>query len=117
MFSNNLNLSYIKNLSAGNNLFVVRMLQTFCSNVPSGMKELGDFQRSGQLTEAGQVAHKLKTMFRYVGLEQVADDLERLEFSAKDMTEQERLILLARLEAASERAVTEAQDVILTTPV
>lgn len=117
MFSNNLNLTYIKTLSAGNNLFVVRMLQTFCNNVPPGMKELAEHQRAGQLKESGQVAHKLKTMFRYVGLEQVADDLERLEFNAKDMSENERLNLLAKLESASQQAVTEAQDIILSTPV
>lgn len=117
MFSNNLNLAYIKNLSAGNNLFVVRMLQTFCKNVPPGMKELSEHQRSGHLTEASKVAHKLKTMFRYVGMEQVADDLERMEFYAKEMSENERLNLLARIESASQHAVSEAQDIILSTPV
>lgn len=117
MLSNNLNLTYIKSLSAGNNLFVVRMLQTFCNNIPPGMKELGDFQRAGRHIEAGQIAHKLKTMFRYVGLDQVADDLESLEFNAKDMSESERMHLLARVESASERAVNEAQDIIIATPV
>lgn len=112
-----LNLTYIRNLSAGNNRFIVRMLQTFCKNVPPGVDELMMHSQTGALSEVKQWAHKLKTMFRYVGMEHVAEDLEKLEFHAGDMSESERSNLLSRVGTASRRAIIEAQDVILTTPV
>lgn len=114
---NYLNLTYIRNLAAGNNLFIVRMLQTFCKNIPPGVDDLLNHSRTGELLEVKQGAHKLKTMFRYVGMEHVAEDLERLEFHALDMNETERTNLLSRIESASRRAISEAQDIILTTPV
>ncbi|HTF03836.1 MAG TPA: Hpt domain-containing protein [Bacteroidia bacterium] len=111
-----LNLSYIKALSGGNNGFVVRMLQTFCRNVPPGMSKLNEHAAAGELVEVGQSAHKLKTMFRYVGMEGIANDLERLEFNLSDISETERSNLLRRIDQAAEKAILEAQDVILTTP-
>jgi HPt (histidine-containing phosphotransfer) domain-containing protein len=114
---NSLNLTYIRNLSAGNNRFIVRMLQSFCNNVPSGVNELLSKATRGEMHDVKQLAHKLKTMFRYVGMEHVAEDLERLEFHAAEMNESERNNLLNRIENASKRAIIEAQDVILTTPV
>jgi HPt (histidine-containing phosphotransfer) domain-containing protein len=112
-----LNLSYIRSLSGGNNQFVVRMLQTFCKNVPPGIDHLFLAADNRNYHEMQQVAHKLKTMFRYVGVDQVAEYLERLEFRTNDLTETERKNLLTQIETASKRAVLEAQDVILTTPV
>lgn len=112
-----LNLSYIRNLSAGNNLFVVRMLQTFCNNVPGGISELLKEAQLEEWDAVRQSAHKLKTMFRYVGLDHVAEDLERVEFGLMEMTESQRSNILNRIDAASKRAVTAAQDIILTTPV
>jgi len=112
-----LNLSYIRNLSGGNNQFVVRMLQTFCKNVPPGVEHLLRAGETGNMQELKQVAHKLKTMFRYVGVDQVAEYLERLEFRANDLTKTERTNLLTQIDTASKRAIIEAQDVILTTPV
>lgn len=112
-----LNLSYIRNLSGGNNQFVVRMLQTFCKNVPSGISQLLTAANSGDHQEVKQLAHKLKTMFRYVGVDQVAEHLERLEFRSQELTDTERKNLLSQIDNASKRALIEAQDVILTTPV
>ncbi len=112
-----LNLSYIRNLSGGNNQFLVRMLQTFCKNVPPGIDQLLKAADSGDYDEVKQVAHKLKTMFRYVGVDHVAEHLERLEFRSRDLTDTERKNLLSHIETASKRALIEAQDVILTTPV
>lgn len=112
-----LNLTYIRKLSAGNNAFVVRMLQTFCKNVPPGITDLVSHSQAGDMTEVRQHAHKLKTMFRYVGMEHVADDLERLEFQINDLSENERSHLVSSVETASQRAVQEAQNIILTTPV
>lgn len=112
-----LNLNYIRNLSGGNNQFVVRMLQTFCRNVPPGINDLVRAGQSGDSNEMKQLAHKLKTMFRYVGVDQVAEHLERLEFRANDLTDTERTNLLSQIDTASKRAILEAQEVILTTPV
>ena len=112
-----LNLSYIRNLSGGNNQFVVRMLQTFCRNAPAGVDHLILAGHEGNLHDMRQLAHKLKTMFRYVGVDQVADNLERLESRANDLTEIERENLLTQIEHAAKRSIIEAQDVILTTPV
>lgn len=81
------------------------------------MNDLLSRANSGDLHEVKQLAHKLKTMFRYVGMEHVAEDLERLEFHAAEMSDPERSNLLNRIENASKRAIIEAQDVILTTPV
>lgn len=118
MLTNNyLNLSYIKNLSAGNNLFVIRMLQTFCNNVPNGITDLLKNAEAGNWEEVRQAAHKMKTMFRYVGLDNVAEDLERIEFGSMEMSESQRSNILTRVDAASKRAVSAAQDIILTTPV
>src|SRR5687768_13189809 len=95
---NNLNLAYIRKLSAGNNLFVVRMLQTFCKNVPPGIDSLLNYSHTGELSEVKQGAHKLKTMFRYVGMDHVAEDLEKLEFHILEMNESERSNLLSRID-------------------
>ncbi len=112
-----LNLNYIRNLSGGNNQFVVRMLQTFCRNVPPGINDLVRAGQTGDTHEMIQLAHKLKTMFRYVGVDHVAEHLERLEFRANDLSDIERSNLLSQIDSASKRAIIEAQDVILTTPV
>jgi HPt (histidine-containing phosphotransfer) domain-containing protein len=110
-----LNLTYIRNLSGGNNQFVVRMLQTFCTNAPQGINQLIAAGNAGNLNEVVQVAHKLKTMFRYVGVERVADQLERLEFHGSELSEAEIKNLLIQIDIASKRSIGEAQDVILTT--
>lgn len=117
MNEHHLNLTYIKKLSAGNNLFIVRMLQTFCNNIPPGISDLVKHAHEGNLAQAKQVAHKLKTMFRYVGMETVGEDLEQLEFGADDMSPAERNNLLKRVELSAHHAVNEAQDIILATPV
>lgn len=112
-----LNLTYIRSLSGGNNQFVVRMLQTFCRNTPPGVDQLHLAEEAGNYQEMKQIAHKLKTMFRYVGVDQVAEHLERLEFRCTELSDTERKNLLSQIDKASKRALIEAQDVILTTPV
>lgn len=96
---------------------MVRMLQMFCKNIPPGIDHLKDAANAGDYSEMQKVAHKLKTMFRYVGVDQVAEYLEKLEFRSHELSDAERNNLLTHINTASQRAIIEAQDVILTTPV
>jgi HPt (histidine-containing phosphotransfer) domain-containing protein len=109
-----INLSYIRALSGGNNGFVVRMLQSFCRNVPQGLSQLRHYLESDQLYELSEGAHKLKTMFRYVGMEDTADDLERLERDVTTMEAPRRKVLLDRIRKAADKAITEAESIITT---
>ena len=106
------NLNYLKSLSGGNDQFIVRIVNSFCSNAVPIIEDLVQAAERDDSETVAACAHKLKTMFRYIGAKQTADDLELLEGSTASLSSEKRIIEAERLHKVTLLTVQEANELI-----
>ncbi len=84
-------MSYLKEVSKGNVLFMTEMIQIFLSKTPETLDILGKAIAENDWENVGFYAHKLKATYAYVGMEEMKKILIDVEKSAKN---QENLELI-----------------------
>jgi HPt (histidine-containing phosphotransfer) domain-containing protein len=106
-------LTYLKNMSAGNKDLVVEMINIFKTQVAEfnlGMKELYNNKEYEQL---GRLAHKAKSSISIMGLEDLAKDLKTFENLAKAGEEVEKYpVFINKFKEETSVAVEELDEVL-----
>ncbi len=91
--STKINLSYLLNLSKGNNQFVLQMLNLFLEQNPSDLKQLADEIKNNNFLNASAIAHKMKTSVSFLGLSEVLNpDLETIEHARETVPDKDLLM-------------------------
>ena len=108
-----IDLTYLKNMSAGNKDLIIEMINIFKSQVIEfnlGMKELYNKKDYEQL---GRLAHKAKSSISIMGLEELAKDLKSFENLAKAGEEIETYPeFIKKFKEVTQEAVEELDEVI-----
>ena len=75
-------LTYLKDLSSGNNEFVREMVTIFLEETPAALKQLQKHLKNGDLKQLSAVAHKMKPSVYFMGIKKLEATMARLENSA-----------------------------------
>jgi HPt (histidine-containing phosphotransfer) domain-containing protein len=76
-------LSYLKEMSAGNKELVLEMIDIFKSQVEEFKRDMLDLYSKKEYQLLGKLAHKAKSSISIMGLSDLANDLKTLENNAK----------------------------------
>jgi PAS domain S-box-containing protein len=74
-----INLSYLKKISDGNDAFVIEMIEMFLNKTPQAIDQMNDCYRDHNWDELGQIAHRIKPSFAYIGLQEMQATLAMIE--------------------------------------
>lgn len=84
------NLTYLKEISGGDEDFILDMIQTFVSNAPSDIAHLKKLAAKGDWNELGENAHKFAPGLQFMGivsLRPVINQIEDFSFARKNLAE------------------------------
>jgi HPt (histidine-containing phosphotransfer) domain-containing protein len=76
-------LTYLKNMSAGNKDLILEMIGIFRSQVAEFCEGMDTFYKNKDYEQLGRLAHKAKSSISIMGLTDLALDLKSLETLAK----------------------------------
>jgi CheY-like chemotaxis protein len=74
-----IDLSYIRQLSAGSNEFIIEMIELFLSRTQEALEALQQETAKNNWEEVRQIAHRIKPTFRYVGTSGIQHALAEME--------------------------------------
>lgn len=96
-----LDLSYLKELSGGDKVFIGEMLETFLTETKDILKDLDEVESCNDHQRTFQVAHKLKSSLKMMGMRKAADLCVLIEEKAR--AEKSDEILLKTIKDLKER--------------
>lgn len=79
-----LDLSYLKEMSGDSAEFMIEMLDTLVEQIPVYLEDLQKAVDAEDWKSASEFAHKVKPTFYYVGREDIRDYVQLIERNAKE---------------------------------
>ncbi len=105
-------LTYLRNMSAGNKDLVLEMIGIFKSQVTEFVEDMNRLYDSKKFEELGKLAHKAKSSISIMGLNDLAIELKAFETMAKAGVEPEKYPeFIARFTKETSEAVIELEEV------
>lgn len=86
-----LDLSYLKEMSGDSAEFMIEMLDTLVEQIPVYLEDLQRAVDAKDWKAASEFAHKVKPTFYYVGREDIRDYMQLIERNAKEGIEVDRI--------------------------
>ena len=83
-------LSYLREMSGGNQSLVLEMIDIFKSQVKEFTEGLETHYEKKEFEQLGKLAHKAKSSVAVMGMKEVADQLKELEILAQEGKEVDR---------------------------
>ncbi len=80
----NYNLTLLRDISKGNNEFVIDMIRTFIDVAPPAIERIAEFAADGKFEAVYLEAHPIATNAKYLGAEELESELRRIEINAKE---------------------------------
>jgi HPt (histidine-containing phosphotransfer) domain-containing protein len=77
-------LTYLKNVSGGNNQLIMEMAKIFTEQVADYSTEMKKCLETENWSVLSRIAHKAKTAVAIMGMPKLTDDMRTLELSAKE---------------------------------
>ena len=91
------NLDHLYELADGDQGFVREMIEFYLGQVPGVVQEMGTLRESKEWRELGEVAHKAKSSFKFMGMPQLTEDARNLEeICRQPQPDQETIVALVR---------------------
>ena len=84
-------LTGIRNISRGNNAFVVKLVRLFMEQTPPIVTEIMERYEAGDLATMGALAHKLKPSIDNLGIVDLKEIIREIERAGKSATGNEKL--------------------------
>ena len=78
-----LKLDYLNEIAGGDTTFINEILETYLQEIPKDMELLHQFINSKDISEVQKTAHKMKSSFRLLGLNNLYQKSLDLEIAAK----------------------------------
>ncbi len=106
-------LTYLKNMSAGNKDLVIEMITIFKSQVVEFVVDMNKFYKDKEYEQLGRLAHKAKSSISIMGLEKLAAELKTFEILAKSGEKVEKYpVFIENFKKETEEAVEELNEVV-----
>lgn len=81
---NRIDLSYLEEITGGDNEMMLEMLDLFISDIPTHVQNIRSYANDGKLIEMGKEAHKVKPTMQYIGLGDMLELVKTLETYGKN---------------------------------
>lgn len=105
-------LTYLKNMSAGNKDLVLEMINIFKNQVEEFTTDMEDLYNKKEYEKLGKLAHKAKSSISIMGLNNLAQDLKTFENIAKAGIDEEKYPgFINRFKEETAEAVSELEEV------
>jgi len=85
-----IDMTYLDELALGSNEFKIEMVESFINTTPEAIQKMKEAINSGDWKVLGGIAHKLKTSFSFVGMEnmvQLSKSLQDLGLAEEKVEE------------------------------
>ncbi len=106
-------LTYLKNMSAGNKDLIIEMINIFKTQVEEFVTGMHEFYNNKEYEQLGRLAHKAKSSISIMGLEELAAELKTFETLAKTGEEVEKYpVFIKNFKEVTREAVEELDEVI-----
>jgi PAS domain S-box-containing protein len=79
-----INLTYLKEIAAGNDTFIIEMIELFLNKTPEALEEMNDCLEKKNWDELRMIAHRIKPSFAYIGMQQVQNALAKIELLSEE---------------------------------
>ena len=89
--SNLTNLSFLREISDGNDQFFKEFLEMFIANTPPALQDLQVSYRSKNWEKLRQTAHKMKPSFNYIGMKELNHLSGKVEELARNQAESKEI--------------------------
>ncbi len=104
-------LSYLQNVSGGDEGFIREMVNTFLENTPNALSEMKDEAAQHKWREVARVAHRIKPSVTFMGIHSLKPIIKRLElFGEEENPETSLPSLILEAEAICESAYRELAE-------
>ena len=74
-----INLEHLYALAEGDKGFVREMIEYYLGQVPTVIQDMQRYQSAKDWQELGELAHKAKSSFKFMGIQQLTEDARHLE--------------------------------------
>lgn len=100
---NRIDLSYLEEITGGDNEMMLEMLDLFISDIPTHVQNIRTYASNGELVQMGKEAHKVKPTMQYIGLGDMLELVKTLEVYGKNEESDKDIDgLITQLEAKTE---------------
>ncbi|MES2730467.1 MAG: Hpt domain-containing protein [Bacteroidota bacterium] len=86
-----INLDHLYDLASGDKDFIREMIEYYLSQVPVIGENLLKYQAQKNWVELGEVAHKAKSSFKFMGIQLLTDDAKELEDICREQANENRI--------------------------
>ncbi|MBN2485586.1 MAG: Hpt domain-containing protein [Bacteroidales bacterium] len=108
-----IDLTYLRDMSAGNKALVIEMIEIFKRQVVEFVEQMSALNDKQDYENLGKLAHKAKSSISIMGLNDLAKDLKTFENIAKAGVETEKYpIFIGRFRDETSDAVAELDEVL-----
>lgn len=105
-------LTYLRNMSAGNKELVVEMIDIFKEQITEFCEGMDNYLKNKEYESLGRLAHKAKSSISIMGLNELADELKKFETLAKAGQEVEKYpIFIQKFKDETFEATQELEEV------
>ncbi len=77
-------LSSLKAMSRGNDVFILKMVNLFCEQTPPLIEEMVSAYKTNDLQKMGTIAHKIKPTFDNLNINLLKEDIRTIENAGKE---------------------------------
>ncbi|MCG8385053.1 MAG: ATP-binding protein [Cytophagales bacterium] len=77
-------LTYLKNVSNGDKVFMKEMVETFIKNTPIAINEMQKWMNEAEWEQIGKVAHKIKPSITFMGIDRLKPLIKNIEDYGKE---------------------------------
>ncbi len=108
-----IDLSYLKNMSAGNKELILEMIGLFKTQVDEFTKGMDEFYEKKEYESLGRLAHKAKSSISIMGLNNLSVELKNFENLAKAGEKIEKYpAFIANFKKQTSEAINELDEVV-----
>ena len=105
-------LEYLESMTGGSTDIVKEMIDIFIAQIPEMVEEMHTLYRNKDWKALGMLAHKAKSSVSIMGMDEVAEDLKKLEYLTKDLKEIESYRdFIDKFERECSAAITELKEI------
>jgi HPt (histidine-containing phosphotransfer) domain-containing protein len=108
-----IDLTYLKNMSAGNKDLILEMIGIFKSQVVEFNQSMDEYYANKQYELLGRLAHKAKSSISIMGLNELAIELKNFENLAKEGLDVEKYpVFIKKFKNDTAEAIEELDEVV-----
>ena len=105
-------LSYLREMSGGNQGLILEMIDIFKNQVVEFAEGMEQYLKNKEYEKLGKLAHKAKSSISIMGLSELATQLKSLELMACAGTDVEKYpVIIEKFKKETHEAVTELDEV------